>query len=562
MKKKIIVFTVVLSTPIFIYTLCWLWLLFSASHQLNNQLANKNINFSSTNQAHYVKFQKIIPSGFPFKIAFKVIGWTEENNIGKLICVDPIYVGYDILKQELYGRYDGEITALYKPLELKFGSRIITKDYIFSLKLPLKKRLFELLANSDLDKFAVFNYAQDLQLTIGKTKIYDLINDEKFYDQDFRAFKISFIKRKNYTSLEDFVSNIPNEVNIIIDNKIQQSTFEKKLIPSNFLFAFNIPFILNGRTDIKVKFNQPLLANIPKDLEFNMIYSGIYAPTLEQQNRTTIFYKGQILDKEKKSDVRLLVNSTFTLEKGVFDKIFKSLKYLTTIRKNETFMEILRENKSMQMIIGGYIDRLDNPHSRQLEGRKYRFDLDLKLSSDPKATTLAVNDLGLFSNNTGLRVQGKNTLDMNAIWNIKGLSTINNYSLLIDLIVKKDMLGIMRNFSADACNIYAAATTNFLKSVSDYPNSDSQDLSFEYNASSQDFNNAKIGSTEFKNLGALYNFALYKKVIETIKPGEDVAQRIKELLPSLDQKKIDILQQLIGQPANIDTQMWNEIIKN
>lgn len=77
----------------------------------------------------------------------------------------------------------------------------------------------------------------------------------------------------------------------------------------------------------------------------------------------------------------------------------------------------------------------------------------------------------------------------------------------------------------------------FLKQISDYPTSTSNDLSFDYSISTDNWSEGKIGSSKIVQLPELYKILLYKKLFNVIDLHGDILIQIKKLLPNLDENE-------------------------
>jgi hypothetical protein len=79
---------------------------------------------------------------------------------------------------------------------------------------------------------------------------------------------------------------------------------------------------------------------------------------------------------------------------------------------------------------------------------------------------LQINNLYLFSNNTGFRLSSECKLESFGKFDIKGLAVFNNYLKATDYITYYFFnLGRFKTFSEDSCIIYKEATKCYFRSM-------------------------------------------------------------------------------------------------
>ncbi len=83
--------------------------------------------------------------------------------------------------------------------------------------------------------------------------------------------------------------------------------------------------------------------------------------------------------------------------------------------------------------------------------------------------------------------------------------------------------------------VYAEVNKSFIKSISDYPQSTSNDLSFEYDFNVNDIKELKIGSTKISNLLEHYEIIFYQKLLERVGIEGDVIAKMKNITPYINE---------------------------
>ncbi|WP_342278822.1 hypothetical protein [Candidatus Tisiphia endosymbiont of Myopa tessellatipennis] len=555
MRKTLIYISVIIAVILLIYTISWLVIVTSVANKINGQYSNRYIAVNSidSEQRYFIKFNKVALYGFPFKIALQVIGWHEEGENSIIEFNSPIYIGYDLLKQACFVSYFGNATGRYKPIDLGFGTRFESGNYSFIAKIPLSFKLLKVFIQKK-DPFEIINFIKELELTSDKTKIFDLVDGQKLYDEDHTIISFSLEKNKYYTDIEDFKNNVPQKLNIAYSTKILESNIINRRIPAGLLlyrFAWPMPFSFEGKFYIKT--NKSLYSEFAKDLEIKMISSKFSSSI--QESLTTLLYQSKV--EEGSNDSHLKVESKIDLKLGFSDNILNSIQYLLS------YISLLPNSSSLIEELQYINSNKDKFNLTELEDHQYIFDLDIDfLARKQDIMRAQINNLSLFSNNTGFRLSSECRLDAFRKFDIKGLVVFNNYLKATDIITNYFFnLGRFKTFSEDSRIVYKEGTKYFLKTISDHPDSNSGDISFEYKLDSSNIEKGKIGSVDFNKFLPLYYLALYKKASEKIHIGDNVTKRIQELVPDFNEHH-SLLKQLMIQPfLEVDSDVWQEIIK-
>lgn len=555
MRKKLIYISVIIAVILLIYTISWLVIITSVASKINGQYSNRYIAVNSIDneQKYFIKFNKVASYGFPFKFALQVIGWHEEGENSIIEFNSPIYIGYDLLKQACFVSYSGNATGRYKPIELGFGTKFESGNYSFIAKIPLSFKLLKIFIQKK-DPFEIINFIKKLELTSDKTKIFDLVDGQKLYDEDHTIISFSLERNKYYTDIEDFKNNVPQKLNIAYTTKILESNIINRRIPAGILlyrFAWPMPFSFEGKFYIKT--NKSLYSDFAKDLEIKVISSKFSSSI--QESLTTLLYQSKV--EEDSEDSHLKVESKIDLKPGFSDNILNSIQYLLS------YVSLFPNSSSLIEELQYINSNKDKFNLTELENHQYIFDLDINFFARKKDIMRAqINNLSLFSNNTGFRLSSECRLDAFRKFDIKGLVVFNNYLKATDLITNYFFnLGRFKTFSEDSRIVYKEGTKYFLRTISDHPDSNSGDISFEYKLDSSNIEKGKIGSVDFNKFLPLYYLALYKKASEKIHIGDNVTQRIQELVPDFNEHH-SLLKQLMIQPfLEVDSDVWQEIIK-
>jgi hypothetical protein len=155
------------------YSGLWFAIIFSLSHSINQKYAGTDLNIEETdnnsNQQYLIKFSKVQPYGFPFKLGVSVINWQEESINRAIEFTSPINIGYDLLKQNLFINFSGEAFGRFKPVQRGFGVRFYNDNCVLSAKIPLNFKLFEIV-RSKKDLFEVINLIENIKDNVISTR--------------------------------------------------------------------------------------------------------------------------------------------------------------------------------------------------------------------------------------------------------------------------------------------------------------------------------------------------------------------------------------------------------
>ena len=153
---------------------------------------------------------------------------------------------------------------------------------------------------------------------------------------------------------------------------------------------------------------------------------------------------------------------------------------------------------------------------------------------------MKLNDFSIYSGEFGFKLTYRSQFNyMNGTnWKADGVLLIKNYPVVVDFNSNYILrFGDFRFLSDPARNLYIDVNKAFLKQISDYPTSTSNDLSFDYSISTDNWSEGKIGSSKIVQLPELYKILLYKKLFNVIDLHGDILIQIKKLLPNLDENE-------------------------
>ena len=185
---------------------------------------------------YIVHFASATAYGAPYKIAWNLNNFVEETSSFHMEYLSPVKFGYDLLRQTIFIHYDGIINASYKPKNSGFGSKVVVKDYNIEIFLPLSISLIRELSKSG-DVGILLNYIDNITLSNDNVSIFDLVDGEKFYEKEYETARIKFTATKKYSTLDDFLSNIPQHYKITYDIKTQPNNAATRIVPASLFYG-------------------------------------------------------------------------------------------------------------------------------------------------------------------------------------------------------------------------------------------------------------------------------------------------------------------------------------
>lgn len=516
----------------------WYYVTFKVTHDLNDQYAGKQISVKGLDENDYfIAFKQVNPAGFPYKISWKVNGWSEESRDAKIKYHAPIYFGYDLLLQKLFIDYSGEITASYKPESHSFGARLVVDNYSVEVDLPLTKDLASTIKNME-DPFEIVNHMGDIHASSGHVSIFDLNGNEKFYDKEYEKLRISFVPQKEYKNVQDFLNNIPQELTAKYVVKTKPNGAKARRLPVSLFYGFSLlpsGFDVNTKFDIKTKGNN--FKEIRKGLDIK-IAAKCLSPFIDFNEMQFEYASG--MDGEGR-DYRVDMSSKMFFKSGMFDELFKRYDMLSPKLTSSPFGRML--NFEIKYII----NNKEVFKFTELENNNYDYNFELVSSVSKNRRHFKVNDLSIFSDKSGFKLQHEmETLSKGKqSWKADGILLIKNYPAVVEFssgyIYR---FGKFRFLKDEARALYVDVNKAFLKDISDHPDSKSDDLSFEYSVNSRNLKNAKVGSVKFDQIARLYTLMLYQKLFDKVGHGGDVFGRMQKIIPDLDPNE-PILQKVL-----------------
>jgi len=528
--KYILIFLVVL---LVFYCSCWYYIISNIKNDINARYATQKIYVKAlvNTEEYFITFDKASITGFPFDMALNLHGWKEESKGAIISYHSPIKIGYSFTNQHAYIAYDGEIDAAYKPLASSFGAILKIKNYLIKLDIPLTRKLLSAISKMT-DSGELVNYIKDIEVATGEVQIIDKQENELFSDKEYEKLNFTFVPAKYYLTLQDLLNEIPSEYTVNYSVKTKPVKFSFRPIPVSLLYGFfNLPsdFSASGKVKIKTeaKKAEELFSNFNAEVEV-----AFSAPKIDLNSFKLLFKTG--LSPEKRKGTALSIDSKIRLKDSFFEELFKKYEAIKP-RVISTHAGRLVDQEVSYIISNKDIFRF-----KDLENSDYFLNLDLETTNNSKGPLVKLNDFSIYSGESGFKLTYRSQFNyMNGTnWKADGVLLIKNYPVVVDFNSNYILrFGDFRFLSDPARNLYIDVNKAFLKQISDYPTSTSNDLSFDYSISTDNWSEGKIGSSKIVQLPELYKILLYKKLFNVIDLHGDILLQIKKLLPNLDENE-------------------------
>ncbi len=528
--KYILIFLVVLLA---FYCSCWYYIISNIKNDINARYATQKIYVKAlvNTEEYFITFDKASITGFPFDMALNLHGWKEESKGALISYHSPIKIGYSFTNQHAYIAYDGEIDAAYKPLASSFGAILKIKNYLIKLDIPLTRKLLSAISKMT-DSGELVNYIKDIEVATGEVQIIDKQENELFSDKEYEKLNFTFVPAKYYLTLQDLLNEIPSEYTVNYSVKTKPVKFSFRPIPVSLLYGFfNLPsdFSASGKVKIKTeaKKAEELFSNFNAEVEV-----AFSAPKIDLNSFKLLFKTG--LSPEKRKGTALSIDSKIRLKDSFFEELFKKYEAIKP-RVISTHAGRLVDQEVSYIISNKDIFRF-----KGLENSDYFLNLDLETTNNSKGPLVKLNDFSIYSGESGFKLTYRSQFNyMNGTnWKADGVLLIKNYPVVVDFNSNYILrFGDFRFLSDPARNLYIDVNKAFLKQISDYPTSTSNDLSFDYSISTDNWSEGKIGSSKIVQLPELYKILLYKKLFNVIDLHGDILIQIKKLLPNLDENE-------------------------
>lgn len=320
---------------------------------------------------YFISFEEIVLEGFLCKLSWSAKDSIKESRIAKISYPSPVKFGYDLLLQQAFISYDREIIAAYKLEKNNFGSKLKITDYKRVVDVPLNRKLIHTLKNME-DLVQIINHLEIINISSSKVEIFDLVNNDKFYNKDYEQLKLSFIPQKQYVNLEDLLNNILQYYTvdyIVAMNPLEATVrhlpvslfYEFSALPSGRDMIASAVIKTAGNTIEKITRGLQVKADIVCDSSFLSMSNFKLDYRLSSDN---IADRGYDLD----------ITSKLHFKQGMFEELFKRYEFTALQVISSPTKQLI--DREIQYIICNK----DKFKFKNLENSDYAFNLKMNFS--------------------------------------------------------------------------------------------------------------------------------------------------------------------------------------
>ncbi|MGC0372399.1 MAG: hypothetical protein DGJ47_001112 [Rickettsiaceae bacterium] len=503
----------------------WYYVTLKVASEINQQYAGKKIAVKDLkSEDYFITFKNASPSGFPSKISWKINGFIEESRKSYIEYLSPIKFGYDLIKQQAFISYSGDIIASYKPKRHGFGSRLKLNNYRLQADIPLTYEIISALKENQ-DPAVLINYCKNIILSSDKVQMFDLVDKEKYYDKEYEKLFFDYVPAKKYSTIKELLNDIPKQYKINYQVKTNNNSAPKRKLPVSLFYVFSqLPSGMNLKLTADIKTQGSSYKDYMHGLDIKSRLSGKVS-YLEVKDLNLDYKTGNNINS---SSYDLKHSMKFKLQEGFFDHLISEYK--------NSYNNAKITGQFVNREINYIIKHRDDLRLNELENNDYELNVDMSSEQRGKTAYSSWRDLSIFSKNSGIRVkQDMEQALKSSRYKAKGVLYLDNYSEIVDFASAYIYrFGKYRSLNDQARKLYVGVNKSFLKDISDHPRSTSNDLSFEYNFDSAFPQKAKFGSAYILKIPQLYTLMVYQKLFDTVGFEGDVLQNMRKILPSID----------------------------
>ena len=360
----------------------WFYITYSISSDLNAQYAGKKLSVKNFDKSDYfITLKNIAPTGFPYKISWDINGWQEESRTSQISYLSPIKFGYDLIKQQIFINYDGDIISNYKPISHGFGARLNIEKYQINIDMPLSRKLLEEIKTIS-NPIQILNHFKNIVISSGRVQIFDLNNNEKFFEKEFEHINISFTPIKQYENLNDLINNIPQQYLVNYSVKTLPSVAKPRILPVSLFYGFYMaPADCDLRIQAEIKTKNSKVIDFMNNYEVRAKISG-NSKYFESKN-IDFYYQTNKIENYNNIDI----SSNIKVKPGFFDQLFINYDlYSKSIIDNN--FGIIIDGEFRYIIQNKELFKFD-----QIENTNLDFALKMDFKRDHNKTLLNINDL-------------------------------------------------------------------------------------------------------------------------------------------------------------------------
>lgn len=518
-------FIITFAGLVLLYSIAWLALTFSICQHLNIELAGKSHRIFGLGEDDYkIAFNKVSPAGFPFKFGMKIHGLSEESQSSMITHNEPVSAGYDLLHQRFYLIYSGGSLARPKPLNAGFGTKVEGEfahyiSYALSLKIP------SIIKDPARHLIELVNFAEYVEFTAKNVKAHDLIDKALLLDESYMSVKFSARDKPYYHNLEELKANPPRAWHLASKAKVDNVAQGRRIAVASFVYGILPSSVFTCEVDVSL-LTKAKGFSLEEFIKNSELESKVwhFADASEDSN-ISLAYKSTF--ENNSLDASLRYKSSSAIAPDFFARKIEGL--------TRAAQELINMDGDVVVLRPALNSFLENP-KRFLPDKnnvsKIDMDLELKMHGVDNKFELDIANLSIFADDTGFRLKNTSKVDNIFDWSSSGVLSLNKYKGVIDFVTDYANQISDKKDDSKIVDLNKGVRKSFLRIISNHPESDSDDLVFDYEFSSN-LSAGKIGTTTMSDVIDLYYTTLYSKAIEAAEAAPDFNKELQEIAPDL-----------------------------
>lgn len=495
-------------------------------YTISNNIVNA-VNTTNTKALEHLLKRKIVIgdvsiSGFPFKFGVKIASLKEENPEGIITHDGSIYLGYDILHQRTYISFDVKSAYNSKPLHSN-GAKETYVDFKSDLYAKIKSSfdIFQILSKQER-VFEIVNFIKSIENN-SDIKIYSVSDKALLLDQTIKA-QLNIENNNYYHNIDELTSDETCSKYYVNSNiAIKEAKLEGCYIPGSIIYRMFSRNISTGTTEFDA-----VISISPKNLwkDSEITIKKLKYDTINYSGESAIYTKLKITTGNVSMD--LAVKNELKLKDKFFDYINHSMfKTISDISKSGV-------PSTIALSINDIAENPEKYYFPAIDLKTIDTKIDLSFVGKDDNINVDIRQFDLFFDETGIRISDKIVLDSKFSFATNGLLSIRNnenifkywYSYLKQIFPDNEY------YSDDRVFLINKSVSEFLRAISNHPESNSNEMFFDISFDSVT-QNLTIGKTKSIDMLALYKHTLYKNALALASNDSDFMSKAPKLVPEL-----------------------------
>ncbi|MDX1917074.1 MAG: hypothetical protein SFT68_03730 [Rickettsiaceae bacterium] len=468
------------------------------------------------------------------KIGIRILGLKQHNKKNAIVeFKDPLFIGFNPWNFSIFSAYKGSGDITQDNKNYNFDANV-EYEVLTKLDFVIMKKI---LANP----INIIHYFKAINLIFNKVSVKEGAKNIL----DVYNTKYTFIPKRmpEYKSLTEIIDNLPPA--FILDAKLDIKKLNKAFSPPiSFIHLFQYPESLSGHvildidSDYKSLSIKDILSKAKISIKMNDIKSDL------------VDFNSEIKIDNTQDTIKSYVSFMFVPHVGFEDRI---ISLILSSKKLEYFKNLIVYKEVLDTV------KKQSPPIELM--KKYRFKFNTSYVNKGNKITVDIHELNAFTeNNVGFGLKGSCIMkDLNIKFTADALifRAKDVVSYWVHYLIppnKKIDIGIVPKINSFNEELYF----KFLKNISDFPESNSKDLSLKINFKNGNLNlSGNDYASMIQKFITLKTSMVSKAVLEQEKPVEfilEVAPELEYLTKELFKKDSGKNQKTIGKS------LWQRLI--